>query len=283
MTLPTINELVPLLIEVALRLGAAALVFLVGRRLAKYLRDRLQRVLVRSGSLTESMVTLITTVAYYGSVLLVVAICLALLGVPVTVLAGLIAAGIVVLAIAFQSSLANFAATINFLLFKPFTVGEDIETSGMYGTVQEIQLFNTVLLDGDLKLVTLPNGKIQASGLVNYSRKGIIRPSVVVGISYGDDLRLAKEIVAELLKADPRVLSDPPAQIFVLELAESSVNLAIRPAVKSADYWPVKFALGEAVKLRFDEAGITIPFPQREVRVVTADVEESGKMKHLDE
>ena len=269
--MPTLdfNAIVAVLIEVALRIGAAALVFLVGRRVAKYLRNRLQVVLDRASGVTDSMVALLTTLAYYSSMLLVVIISLAILGVPVNILVGAIAAAIIILGIAFQQSLTNFAATIIFMLFKPFTVGDDIETMGVLGTVQEIQLFNTVLLQADMKVTTLPNAKIQEGGVVNYTRKGILRLSEVVGISYGDDVQRAREIVAAILAADPRVLADPPAQILVLELAESSVNLGIRPYVKSADYWQLQFDLRELVKLKFDEAGITIPFPQTEVRLVT--------------
>lgn len=268
MTLPTFNELVSLLIEIALRIGAAALVFLVGRRLARYLRDRLHVALDRAAGVTDSMVALLTSMTYYSILLAVVVTSLAILGVPTNILIGAIAAAVIILGIAFQQSLTNFAATIIFLLFKPFTVGDDIQTMGVFGTVQEIQLFNTVLLQADMKLTTLPNAMIQEGGIVNYTRKGILRLSEVVGISYSDNLRLAKEILTELVEADPRVLSDPPAQILVLELAESSVNLGIRPYVKSADFWAVQAELREQVKLRFDEAGITIPFPQREVRML---------------
>ena len=266
-----LNTIVSVLIEVAARVGAAALVFLVGRRLARYLRDRLQVVLDRTDGVTESMVAALTTLAYYSSLLLVVVISLAILGVPTNILVGAIAAAVIILAIAFQASLANFAATIIFLLFKPFAVGDDIETMGKLGTVQEIQLFNTVLLQPDLKVVTLPNARIQDSGTTNYTRKGILRLSEVVSISYGDDVQRAREIVAGILAADPRVLPDPPAQILVLQLADSGVNLGIRPAVKSGDYWPVQAALREQVKLKFQVAGITIPFPQSEVRLVAAD------------
>ncbi len=269
--MPTLdlNTIVSFLIEVALRLGAAALIFLAGRWLARWLRGRLQTILERTPGVTESMVTLLTTLAYYGSLLIVVVIGLAILGVPANVLAAAVAAAVIILGIAFQASLANFAATIIFLLFRPFAVGDDIETMGIMGTVQEIQLFNTVLLQPDLKVVTLPNARIQDSGITNYSRKGILRLSEVVGISYGDDVQRARNIVTGILAEDPRVLADPPAQVMILQFADSSVNLGIRPFVKTADFWPVQASLREQIKLKFGEAGITIPFPQREVHIVT--------------
>ncbi len=169
--------------------------------------------------------------------------------------------------IALQQSLGNFAATIIFLLFKPFEVGDLIETGGVRGTVKEIQLFNTVLLTFDQKIVTLANAKIQAEGIANFSKTGILRSDMLFGISYDDDLTKAKQLIEELVVADERILTDPQPQIAVLELGDSSVNIGVRPFVKTEDYLNVRFDMIEKVKLRFDEAGITIPYPQRDVHI----------------
>jgi small conductance mechanosensitive channel len=172
------------------------------------------------------------------------------------------------LGVALQQSLRDLAASVSFVLFKPFVVGDLIETKGVTGTVEEIQLFNTVLVRWDNRVVILPNGEIQQTGITNFTKKGVLRTDLTFGIGYGDDIATARRLIEELVLADPRVLPDPPLQILVTELGDNSVNLGVRAAVASADYWALQNDLREQIKERFDQEGITIPFPQRTVHVV---------------
>ncbi len=144
---------------------------------------------------------------------------------------------LVILGIALQQTVRDLAAGVIFFLFKPFASGELIGTNAFIGTVEEIQLFNTVLVQGDNKVVILPNSQVQQNGITNYSRMGTLRIDLVFGIDYGDDLRKARQVLEEIMAADPRVLRDPAPQVIVLALGDSSVNLGVRPWVKVQDYW----------------------------------------------
>ena len=261
------EPIIPLLVSIAIRIASAAAMLFVGRWLAKAARRWLRPALKRA-ELTESMVVLFTTLAYYGILVAAVVVALAFLGFPVQTLVAVSGVALVILGIALQQSIKDLAATVIFLLFKPFQVGDIIETKGITATVQEIQLFSTALLRWDNKVIILPNGEIQQNGIINYSRMETLRTDLVFGISYDDDLLHAKQILAETLAGDPRVLPDPPPQIVVLALDESSVNIGVRASVTVQNYWSLQNDLRERVKLRFDAEGITIPFPQRTIHVV---------------
>lgn len=254
---------------VLLRVGVAVLVVVAGRWLAHRTRLWLARALERV-TLTPSMETLFLTATYYGVWILTIMMALIVMGVPVTTVLAVAGIVLVVLGVALQQSLRDLAAAVNFLLFKPFVVGDLIETKGITGTVEEIQLFTTSLVRWDNRVVILPNAEIQQNGITNYTKKQVLRTDLVFGIGYDDDIATARRLIEELALADPRVLAEPPLQILVTELGDNSVNLGVRAAVSPADYWSVQNDLREQVKLRFDQEGITIPFPQRTVHVVQA-------------
>jgi small conductance mechanosensitive channel len=264
--MPTQSEILKFLVEAGLRVGLAALIFFVGRWLAGWSRRRVRPILVRA-NLSKSLVLLFTTLLYYGIWVATATAMLAAMGVPLS--SAIYVAGIVlvILGIALQQTVRDLAAGVIFFLFKPFASGELIGTNAFIGTVEEIQLFNTVLIQGDNRVVILPNSQVQQNGITNYSRMGTLRVDLVFGIDYGDDLRKARQVLEEIMAADPRVLRDPAPQVIVLTLGDSSVNLGVRPWVKVQDYWNVQFDLTEQVKLRFDAEGIKIPFPQRDVHV----------------
>jgi small conductance mechanosensitive channel len=200
-----------------------------------------------------------------------VLVALAVVGVPTTGLLYAIGIILVIFGVALQASLSSFAATVIFLTFQPFKVGELVETNGVTGTVREISLFYTVLTKADNSLLTLPNAQIQNNVLVNYSRLGMLRSDLAFNISYGDDLRKAKNILLEILAADPRVLAEPPASVVVTALSDYAVQLTIRPWVQYADYWTFRTDMLERVKMRFDAEQITIPLPQSEVYLREAE------------
>jgi len=264
------------LIQFALKVGAAILVFLFGRWLARRARAALIVTLGKT-TLAPSMVRLLILAAYYGIMLVTLIVALAIVGFPIQALLGASLIIVVILGIALQQSISNLAATIIFMLFQPFRLGELVDANGVMGTVKEIQLFSTVLVTGDNKEITIPNSQIQGNNLINYTRQGRLRVDFVFGVSYADDLRKVKEILHEILAADPRVLADPAPVVFVQALDDSSVNVAARPWVKSEDYWTLQWDISERVKLRFDAEGITIPFPQRDVHLLGRAAAESVK------
>ncbi len=252
-----------------LRLAVAILVLLFGWRVAKTVRALTRRGLQQAG-LTDSLVALFTAVTFYGILLLVVILALALLGIPITSIVLVLGVIIVILGIALQESLANLSATVLFLLFQPYKVGDTVQTAGVLGIVKEIQIFHTTIMTFDNKLVTAPNGKIQDSNIINYSRLGVLRADVNLQVSYEDDLRQVKQLLLDILAADERVLAEPPPTVVILDFGESGIDVGVRPFVKLDDYWKIQFDLRERIKERFDEAGITIPYPQRDVHLKQA-------------
>jgi len=254
------------LLQIALKIGAAIGVFLFGRWLARRVRILLHVRLAKT-TLAPSMARLMILAAYYGIMLVTVILALALIGFPIEALLTASLVIVVILGIALQQSISNLAATIIFMLFQPFRLGELIDANGVLGTVKEIQFFSTVLVTGDNKEITIPNSQIQGNNLINYTRQGRLRVDFVFNVSYADDLRKVKEMQHEILTADARVLADPAPNIFVQALDDSSVNIAARPWVKPDDYWSLQWDIPERVKLRFDAEGITIPFPQRDLHL----------------
>ncbi|GAA0715923.1 small-conductance mechanosensitive channel MscS [Dokdonella soli] len=246
------------------RLLIALLILLVGWWLARRVAMAVQRVLARAGAdpllghfLYNLVLVLLLAVVVTGA--------LDRIGVPTaSLLAALGAAGLAI-GLALQGSLSHLAAGVLLMVFRPFRVGQYVEIAGVGGTVQDVSLMHTRLLTPDNREVVLPNGKVAGDAIVNYSARGTRRLDLVVGIGYGDDIGKAIAVVRELLGAEPRVLADPPADVAVMQLADSSVNLAIRPWVKSGEYWSVQTTLLRAIKERFDAQGISIPVPRREV------------------
>jgi small conductance mechanosensitive channel len=256
-------------VQFALRIGAAILVFIVGRWLAGRARTAL-RVAMSKTTLAPSMTRLLLLLVYYGILFITLITALALIGFPITAVLTASLIIVVILGIALQQSIANLAATIVFMLFQPFKLGELIKANNVMGTVKEIQFFSTVLITGDNLEVTIPNAKIQGDTLLNYTRLGKLRIDFVFGVSYTANIEHVKRVLYDLLQSDPRVLTDPAPYVFVQELGDNSVNFAARPWVKTQDYWTLQWDLPERVKVRFDAEGISIPFPQRDVHLFQA-------------
>lgn len=180
------------------------------------------------------------------------------------------AAGLAV-GLALQGTLANFAGGVMILLFKPFKVGDLIVSQGHLGKVKEIHIFVTILLTPENKTVILPNAAVSSNDIVNYTTEGIIRVDLTFGISYSSNIKAAKDTLMKIMVDHPNVLSEPAPFVGVSELADSAVNLAVRPYAKPEDYWKVYFDVYEAGKLALDSAGITIPFPQMDVHLNKLD------------
>lgn len=194
------------------------------------------------------------------------------LGIQTTSLVAVVGAAGLAIGLALKDSLGNFAAGVMILIFKQFKAGDLIEAAGVLGVVETLNIFSTQLKTGDNKTVFVPNGKLIGDNIINYSTKPNRRVDLVIGVSYKADLSHVKSVLEDILAKEERVLKDPAPTIGVLALADNSVNFAVRPWVNSADYWGVYFDIQARVKTRFDEEGIGIPYPQRDVHLFQAEV-----------
>ncbi len=255
-----------LVIEYGLKVLAALAIFVIGRIIAKWLTRMIRRGLERA-HVDAMLVTFTKNISYVALMTFVVLAVLNQFGVQTTSFIAIIGAAGLAVGLALQGSLANFAAGVLMILFRPFKVGDYVEAAGTAGSVEEIMIFSTKLVTPDNREVIVPNGAVMANTITNYSARETRRVDMVFGVGYGDDLKKARSILEETLETDERILKDPPPTVGVLELGDNSVNFAVRPWVKSADYWSVYFDLHETIKLRFDSEGISIPFPQRDIHV----------------
>ena len=190
-------------------------------------------------------------------------------GVPVSSFLGALAAAGVAIGLALQGSLSNFAGGIMLLILKPFRIGDSIEAKGHIGTVERIGMFYTTIIKFGNERVIIPNGPLFSDNIINYSQNPTRRDNIIVGIGYGSDLKKAKEILYTLAKECPTALQEPPAVVYVEELADSSVNLSLRIWSNTGNYLETRFYLIEQIKLTFDKEGIEIPFPQRDVHIIS--------------
>jgi small conductance mechanosensitive channel len=268
MTIP--GNMQELVVNILIRIVAAALVGLLGWWLARLCRKWVKLAAERA-RFTLSMVNVLTFTAYYGVMVLTALLGLSILGIPMTSMAAISGAVVVTVGIALKETLADLAAAIIFYLFQPFKVGDTIETSGVTGKVLEIQLFFTVIQPANNRIVTLPNGKIQSSGITNYSTLDVLRADVAVTIRYSDDLEKAKRLLQELLSVDERVLKQPPIAVIVQELGATGVTLLASGFVVFKDYWSYLASMREKVKLRFEAEGISIATVVQDVRLIQAE------------
>ncbi len=259
-------------VELGINLITAIAIFFVG----KWVVNLVIKGMLNAMQKSDMDVTLRRFIANLLRMLLMLFVIIAAihqLGIQTASLIALLGAAGLAVGLALQGSLSNFAAGVLIVLFRPYKVGDWIEGGGVSGAVEEVQILTTILKTGDNKRVIIPNSQIMGSTITNYSANETRRVDLVVGVSYSDDLDKVRKELEDLVAADERILDDPAVTIAVSELADSSVNFVLRPWVKTEDYWGVYFGLTEAVKKRFDEVGISIPFPQRDVHIhnVTAD------------
>ena len=260
---PKIWELITLY---GLKAVTAIVVLIVGRWIAKGLTSLTEK-LMNKRQIDPTIVSFVANLTYIALLVFVVLAALGQLGIQTTSFIAVIGAAGLAIGLALQGSLSNFAAGFLMIIFQPFKVGDYIEGAGVAGTVEMIQIFTTQLLTPDNKTVIIPNASLTAGNITNYSVKGTRRVDLVMGIGYGDDIDHAKKVISDVLAKDKRILKDPATTIGVVELADNSVNLAVRPWVKADDYWGVYFDLSENIKKSFDSEGISIPFPQRDVHI----------------
>jgi small conductance mechanosensitive channel len=250
-----------------LKIIAAIVIFVIGKWLARVLSRSVGKAMNRAKA-DQVLVKFVVNLAYAALLAFVVLAALAQLGIQTTSFIAIIGAAGLAIGLALQGSLSNFAAGVMLIIFRPFKVGDYIEAAGTAGSVEEIMIFSTKLKSPDNKQLYIPNGSIIAGTIVNYSAKEQRRVDLVFGCGYGDDIKKAKALLEAIVKENPLVLDEPAPTIGVLELGDSSVNFVVRPWVATSDYWDVHYQITEEVKQRFDEAGISIPFPQRDVHLI---------------
>jgi len=253
-------------VDLGINLVTALVIFFVGKWIVGMVVKGLMKAM-QKGDLDITLRRFISNLARTLLMLFVIIAAINALGVQTASLIALLGAAGLAVGLALQGSLANFAAGVLIVLFRPYKVGDWIEGGGVSGSVEEVQILTTVLKTGDNKRVIIPNSQIMGTTITNYSANDTRRVDLVVGVSYSDDLDKVRKELQDLVNADERILKDPAVTIAVSELADSSVNFVLRPWVNTADYWAVYFDLTERVKKRFDEVGISIPFPQRDVHV----------------
>ncbi|MEA1989525.1 MAG: mechanosensitive ion channel [Pseudomonadota bacterium] len=251
----------------AIKIVMAIAIFVIGRWVVKVIVNLVKKLLGRSESMDEMLINFLGSIVNAILLLFVIIAALDQLGVDTSSLVALIAAAGLAIGLALQGSMQNFAAGVMIIVFKPFKSGDFIEAGGVSGVVEKVQIFSTTMRTGDNKEVIVPNGGIYGGAITNFSARDTRRVDMVFGIGYDDDIRKAKEILEGLVAADERILKDPAPVVALSELADSSVNFIVRPWVNSGDYWAVMWDMNEKVKTSFDEAGISIPYPQMDVHL----------------
>ncbi|PIP03027.1 MAG: mechanosensitive ion channel protein MscS [Zetaproteobacteria bacterium CG12_big_fil_rev_8_21_14_0_65_54_13] len=250
----------------AINIAMALAIFVIGRWIAGILLNLLDKILNKAG-MDVMLVGFVHSILNALLLLFIIIASLDQLGVNTTSFIALIGAAGLAVGLALQGSLQNFASGVLLIVFHPFRVGHFIEAGGASGVVEEIGIFSTRMKTGDNREIIVPNGAIYGGTITNNSARATRRIDMVFGIGYDDDIKKAKEIMQSILEADERILKEPAPLIAVAELGDSSVNFAVRPWVNSGDYWGVKFDVTEKIKLAFDTAGISIPYPQMDVHI----------------
>lgn len=253
-----------------LQVIGAIIILILGRIAASIGRKICKNVLIKTNQ-DPSIVSFVSNLTYILILTFAVLAALAKFGIQTASFVAVLGAAGFAIGFALQGSLANFAAGVLILVLRPFRVGDLIDAAGVMGTVRQIQLFNTVLATPDNVKILVPNGKVYGDVIKNVSGYDTRRIDLVIGIGYSSSIQRALEVLTDLLKEEPRVLSDPAPTIAVAELADSSVNFVVRPWVKSNDYWSTRFDLTRKIKEAFDENDIEIPFPQRVIHTAASE------------
>ncbi len=248
----------------------ALIIFIIGRWITKRLVSLAGKAMQKA-KLDDMLINFLSNILSMALLVVVVLAALEQLGVNTTSALAVFGAAGLAIGLALQGSLSNFAAGTMLIFFRPFKTGDFVEAAGISGIVENINIFSTLLRTADNREILVPNGQIYDGVIINYSARDTRRIDLVMGIGYEDDIRKAKALMEEVINADERILKDPAATVMLLELADSSVNFAVRPWVKTEDYWSVRADLMESIKNVFDQNGISIPFPQRDVHMFNAD------------
>ncbi|MDB4223072.1 mechanosensitive ion channel [Granulosicoccus sp.] len=256
-----------LAVEYGLKILASIAIFYIGKWISRRVVN-IAGAVMQQREIDPTVGGFVTNILYMILLLLVSIAALTQLGIPTAQFVAVIGAAGLAIGLALQGSLSNFASGVLLVSFRPCKVGDYIEAGGVSGTVDNITVFSTTLITPDQRTITVPNSNIMGGAIVNYSTSNSRRLDMVISVAYSSDLQHVKRILREIVEGDERVLdSKKPIQIGVLALADTSINLAVRPWVGSSDYWPLHFDLHEKIKQRFDDEGIEIPFPQMDIKL----------------
>ena len=244
-----------------LTLLKAIAVFVIGKILIKFI-NKLVTTILQKRNIDLSVKTFVSSLTNVSLMVLLIISVIGVLGVETSTFAALIASAGVAIGMALSGNLSNFVGGLLILIFKPFKVGDVIETQGVSGAVDSIQIFHTVLKTPDNKTIFMPNGSLSNAVVVNYSKQDNRRVDWSFGVDYGEDFNKVKQVIEQVLKQDSRILQTPAPAILLGALADSSVNVSVRVWVKNADYWDVFFEVNQAIYAEFNRQGIDFPFPQ---------------------
>jgi small conductance mechanosensitive channel len=253
-------------VEYGAKILGALLILVIGLWVAKLVKKLIVQLMGKS-KVDPTLIAFVSSLVHVVMQVFVIVAALEKLNVKTTSFVAILGAAGLAIGLALQGSLANFAAGILMIIFKPFKLGDVIKAGGVVGTVREIGIFTTIIDTLDNAKTIVPNAKLTADNITNFSFNDTRRVDLVAGISYGDDIDKARAAIEAALKEVPGILETPAPDILVSEMADSSVNFAVRPWCKPADYWSVHFGVTESIKKKFDAEGICIPFPQRDVHL----------------
>lgn len=255
-----------LFIQYGVNIISALIILFIGNLVVKAVANSVSKVLEKK-KMDRAVVEFIHGLVRYLLFVIVLIAALGRLGVQTASVVAVIGAAGLAVGLALQGSLSNFAAGVLIVAFRPFKSGDYVEIGGVAGSVDSIQIFQTVLTTPDNKMVVVPNGSVIGSPITNYSRHNTRRIDLMIGVSYNADLQKTKALLTKICESDERVLKEPGVQVGVHTLADSSVNFVVRPWVKTAEYWDVYFDLMQEIKEGLDKEGIEIPFPQMDVHM----------------
>ena len=260
------ENIMPVLIASAVNLLIALAIYIIGKWVAKKITNALSR-MMEARDVDDTLKQFLSNIVYAVLLIAVILAALDTLGLPITSLFAIVGAAGLAVGLALKDSLGNFAAGVMLVMFRPFGKGDVVEVAGVVGKVDEVRIFSTILTTPDNKQIIIPNGLINGDTITNYTANDMRRVDMVFGVGYDDDLKLAREVLTRVVTNHPKVLDDPAVSIFVMELGASSVDFAVRPWAKTADYWTVWGDVMEQAKVELDAAGLNIPYPQTDVHL----------------
>ncbi|WP_348815543.1 mechanosensitive ion channel [Halomonas sp. H10-59] len=253
-------------LQFLINLVAAAAIFIIGRWVAK----AVHRVVVKGmqrADVEPLLVKFLGNILYALLLTFVILAAISRIGIQTASLIAVIGAAGLAVGLALQGSLANFAAGVMVIIFRPYRIGDYVEAGGVSGTVEDVQIISTELSTPDNRKIIVPNGQMMSGAVVNYSAHATRRVDLTVGVGYDDDIDTVRRVLESVVADDPRVLSEPAPNIRMNVMGDSAITWIVRPWVQASDYWDVYWEMTEEIKRRFDREGISIPFPQRDVHL----------------
>ena len=260
------NNTQQLLLDWGLNLVIALAMFIIGRWVARAVTKSVRK-LLEIRDMDETVVTFLGNMVYGVLITAILIAALDVLGLPIASLVAVLGAAGLAIGLALKDSLSNFAAGIMLVIFRPFTIGDFVEAGGVSGKVEEIRIFETVLITGDNRIVIVPNGQVYSGTITNYTARDTRRIDLTIGVGYDDDLKVVRSVLERICAEHPLVLKDPAPGVALTNLGASSVDFAMRAWAKTGDYSAVRNDLLETAKFELEAAGCNIPYPQTDVHI----------------